>query len=247
MGTSFPKPELDETPAAWMRRCNLGYYVDPFLSNLAGWTERNPQIPAYPREGTFDVGYLGSAHRTIKGRLRKAMQTQNTTNWVKVLPVVLAELRMTRTDILGGLSPYEIVMGRPFPVPWRQKTALGGTADLDVRRSEYTAGLLTVLNEYWERVNQTITDPPKVPTHSFKPGDKILVKKFERKGFSDPIFSEPTTVLAVTRTGVLTDLFPQCLMDRVYTLAAAVRPPPPVYQLLIAHTNKVYMSAHTPE
>ncbi|KAL7837370.1 hypothetical protein SRHO_G00270810 [Serrasalmus rhombeus] len=100
-------------------------------------------------------------------------------------------------------------MGRPFPLPCRQKTALGGTADLDVRRSEYTAGLLTVLNEYWERVNQTITDPPKVPTHAFKPGDQVLVKKFERKGFSDSPFSEPTTVLAVTRTGVLTDLFPQ--------------------------------------
>ncbi|KAL6481500.1 hypothetical protein MHYP_G00095800 [Metynnis hypsauchen] len=122
-------------------------------------------------------------NRTIKGRLRKAMQTQNTTNWVKVLPVVLAELRMTRTDTLGGLSPYEIVMGRPFPVPWRQKTALGGTADLDVRGSEYTAGPC---------------------------------------------------------------LF-RCLMDRVYALAAAVRPPPPVYQPLISSTNNMYVCTHAPD
>ncbi|KAL7828580.1 hypothetical protein SRHO_G00322140 [Serrasalmus rhombeus] len=193
-------------------------------------------------------------NRTIKGRLRTAMQTQNTTNWVKVLPVVLAELRMTRTDTLGGLSPYEIVMVRPFPVPWRQVTALGGLADLEVRRSEYTAGLLSVLNEYWERVNQNITNPPKTPTHPYKPGDQIMVKKFERKGFSDPPFSEPTTVFAVTRTGkhdaadnalsllggylamiapivcvllLLLCMGPclfRCLMDRVYALASSLVP-----------------------
>ncbi|KAL7880809.1 hypothetical protein SRHO_G00030630 [Serrasalmus rhombeus] len=84
-------------------------------------------IPYHPQSS----GMVERVNRTIKGRLRKAMQTQNTTNWVKVLPVVLAELRMTRTDTLGGLSPYEIVMGRPFPVPWRQVTALGGLADLE--------------------------------------------------------------------------------------------------------------------
>ncbi|KAL7859466.1 hypothetical protein SRHO_G00146130 [Serrasalmus rhombeus] len=66
-------------------------------------------IPYHPQSS----GMVERVNRTIKGRLRKAMQTQNTTNWVKVLPVVLAELRMVRTDTLGGLSPYEIVMGRP--------------------------------------------------------------------------------------------------------------------------------------
>uniref|UniRef100_A0AAR2KIN6 Gypsy retrotransposon integrase-like protein 1 n=1 Tax=Pygocentrus nattereri TaxID=42514 RepID=A0AAR2KIN6_PYGNA len=89
-------------------------------------------IPYHPQSS----GMVERVNRTIKGRLRKAMQTQNTTNWVKVLPVVLAKLRMARTDTLGGLSPYEIVMGRPFPLPWRQKTALGGTADLDVRLTQ---------------------------------------------------------------------------------------------------------------
>ncbi|KAL7841313.1 hypothetical protein SRHO_G00250040 [Serrasalmus rhombeus] len=138
-------------------------------------------IPYHPQSS----GMVERVNRTIKGRLRKAMQMQNITNWVNVLPVVLAKLRMARTDTLGGLSPYEIVMGRPFPLPWRQKTALGGTADLDVRRSEYTAGLLTVLNEYWERVNQTITDPPKVPTHAFKPGDQMPHGKGLRAGLRD--------------------------------------------------------------
>ncbi|KAL7851867.1 hypothetical protein SRHO_G00176520 [Serrasalmus rhombeus] len=87
-------------------------------------------------------------------------------------------------------------MGRPFPLPWRQKTAPGGTADVDVRRSEYTAGLLTVLNEYWERVNQTITDPPKVPTHAFKPGDQMPHGKGLRAGLRDATPAAPYTSLS---------------------------------------------------
>lgn len=65
MGSSFPKPALGETPKDWMQRCGLTYYVVPYLDNLGGWTEANPQIPPYPRSGTFDPGYLASAHRMI--------------------------------------------------------------------------------------------------------------------------------------------------------------------------------------
>ncbi|MGL5624643.1 hypothetical protein, partial [Cetobacterium sp.] len=65
MGNSYPKPKPDETPASWMQHCGLTYYVTPYLDNLAGWTEATPQIPPYPREGTFDPGYLASAYRMI--------------------------------------------------------------------------------------------------------------------------------------------------------------------------------------
>ncbi|XP_046719928.1 uncharacterized protein LOC124395473 [Silurus meridionalis] len=65
MGNSYPKPEPEETPSFWIQRCGLTYYVTPYLDNLAGWTEVTPHIPPYPREGTFDPGYLASAYRMI--------------------------------------------------------------------------------------------------------------------------------------------------------------------------------------
>ncbi|KAL7866149.1 hypothetical protein SRHO_G00113960 [Serrasalmus rhombeus] len=148
-------------------------------------------------------------------------------------------------------------MGRPFPLPWRQKTALGGTADLDVRRSEYTAGLLTVLNEYWERVNQTITDPPKVPTHAFKPGDQyanwtakqytndscyvchLMPSSVDKHSMATAPLDLSATLQAVAHTCL-------CLTERVYALASAMRPPRPVYQPLISSTNNMYVCSHAP-
>ncbi|MGL5564422.1 MAG: hypothetical protein ACRDC4_01675, partial [Plesiomonas sp.] len=43
------------------------YYTNPYLDNLAGWTE-GTQWRSYPREGTFDPGFLRSAFDLIYGR-----------------------------------------------------------------------------------------------------------------------------------------------------------------------------------
>ncbi|KAL7863445.1 hypothetical protein SRHO_G00124290 [Serrasalmus rhombeus] len=118
---------LDETEDTMEK--HLGIDSDkgtPFTSKVTQMLAKHLSIdwafhiPYHPQSS----GMVERVNRTIKGRLRKAMQTQNITNWVKVLPVVLAKLRMARTDTLGGLSPYEIVMGRPFPLPWCQKTSM---------------------------------------------------------------------------------------------------------------------------
>ncbi|KAL7883495.1 hypothetical protein SRHO_G00011580 [Serrasalmus rhombeus] len=37
-----------------------------------------------------------------------------------------------------------------------------------------------------------------------------------------------------------------CLMERVYALASAMRPPRPVYQPLISSTNNMYVCSHAP-
>ncbi|KAL7880046.1 hypothetical protein SRHO_G00023000 [Serrasalmus rhombeus] len=37
-----------------------------------------------------------------------------------------------------------------------------------------------------------------------------------------------------------------CLMERVYTLASAMRPPRPVYQPLISSTNNIDVCSHAP-
>ncbi|XP_067291420.1 uncharacterized protein [Pseudorasbora parva] len=67
MGQTYPKPEPSEAPKAWMERCSWGYYTNPYLDNLAGWTE-GTQWRSYPREGTFDPGFLRNAFDLIYGK-----------------------------------------------------------------------------------------------------------------------------------------------------------------------------------
>ncbi|XP_053370300.1 serine/threonine-protein kinase pim-1-like [Clarias gariepinus] len=47
------------------------------------------------------------------------------------------------------------------------------------------------------------------PTHPFVPGDTVLVKILNPREVGDAVYSTPTTVIAVTRTAVLTDSQPQ--------------------------------------
>ncbi|XP_060779523.1 protein NYNRIN-like [Neoarius graeffei] len=164
-------------------------------------------IPYHPQSS----GIVERANRTIKGKLRKAMQDAGTKNWVQVLPLVLADMRMTAQVALDNLSPYELAMGRPFPVPWRRGMQVIGTGDLEVHLSEYAVGLMRVLDEYWARVNSKKPPIPEAHTHPFEVGDRVLVKRFGKLNapMEESPYSGPTDVLAVTRTAVLTDLFPQ--------------------------------------
>ncbi|XP_060771513.1 uncharacterized protein LOC132882258 [Neoarius graeffei] len=164
-------------------------------------------IPYHPQSS----GIVERANRTIKGKLRKAMQDAGTKNWVQVLPLVLADMRMTAQVALDNLSLYELVMGRPFPVPWRRGMQVIGTGDLEVHLSEHAVGLMRVLDEYWARVNSKKPPIPEAHTHPFEVGDRVLVKRFGKLNapMEESPYSGPTDVLAVTRTAVLTDLFPQ--------------------------------------
>ncbi|XP_060778777.1 uncharacterized protein LOC132887256 isoform X2 [Neoarius graeffei] len=164
-------------------------------------------IPYHPQSS----GIVERANRTIKGKLHKAMQDAGTKNWVQVLPLVLADMRMTAQVALDNLSPYELVMGRPFPVPCRRGMQVIGTGDLEVHLSEYAVGLMRVLDEYWARVNSKKPPIPEAHTHPFEVGDRVLVKRFAKLNapMEESPYSGPTDVLAVTRTAVLTDLFPQ--------------------------------------
>ncbi|KAF7689327.1 hypothetical protein C0J45_23174, partial [Silurus meridionalis] len=120
-------------------------------------------------------------------------------------------MRMTTQVALDHLSPYELVLGRPFPLPWHRGKQALGTGDLDVHLSEYAAGLLQTLDDYWTQVSEKKTQIPTENTHPFKVGDRVLVKKLDKMGtpLGETTYSAPADVIAVTRTAVLTDLFPQ--------------------------------------
>ncbi|XP_060754491.1 protein NYNRIN-like [Neoarius graeffei] len=163
-------------------------------------------IPYHPQSS----GIVERTNRTLKDKLTKAMQTTGSRNWVDLLPATLAEIRMTSKPSLGGYSPYEIIFGRPFPVPWRKGTPALGTSDLKTHMDEYSAALIDKLHEICNKVNSTISLPPSANTHPFQVGDKVLVQFFKRFGqLGKPRYSEPAEIVAITRTAVLTDLFPQ--------------------------------------
>ncbi|XP_056315032.1 protein NYNRIN [Danio aesculapii] len=181
-------------------------------------------IPYHPQSS----GVVERTNRTIKDKLKKAMQSMGRSDWPALIPVVLADMRMSPHKGLQGLSPYETVMGRPFSAPWRKGGHALGDGSCDVHISEYMQQLIGVLNQYWAKLHSCAAPMPEDKTHPFKVGDKLLIKQFAKmgKGLSDTKYREPAEVVAVTRTAVLTFSFPQwihllfkvCLQICVYTV-----------------------------
>ncbi|XP_041436197.1 uncharacterized protein LOC121399476 [Xenopus laevis] len=142
-------------------------------------------------------------NRTIKDKLTKATSA-TWTNWKSFLPAVLAEIGMTPHSVTK-LSPFEIVMGRPFPTPWVKGSLVIQHTDLNLIQEEYVRNLITTLNGIYGDVSLSFPLPPQEPTHPFRPGDPVVVRQlhsYRKDGFP---FGPRVTVIAITRTAVLSD------------------------------------------
>ncbi|KAL1256500.1 hypothetical protein QQF64_012045 [Cirrhinus molitorella] len=144
----------------------------------------------------------------IKDRITKAcMETGR--NWVDVLPAVLAEIRMSPSSTTK-MSPFEILMGRPFPTPWVEGCAGNlSTGDTEVIIADYVDSLIKTLNDINGDVSLSLPLPAEKPTHPFVPGQQVLIKCLKPPKLGEPKYFGPATVIAVTRTGVLTDFQPR--------------------------------------
>ena len=110
------------------------------------------------------------------------------------------------------MSPFEILMGRPFPTPWAKHPLVVQEGDMDLIREEYVTKLIKVLSETEEKVACKSPCLPQEPTHPFQVGDRVLVKNLKKgKAPGDFTYGPPTTVVAVTHTAVLTEETPTCI------------------------------------
>ncbi|KAM8945551.1 uncharacterized protein RCH25_048842 [Pelodytes ibericus] len=145
-------------------------------------------------------------NRTFKVKLRKAT-AGSFEKWKTMLPIILAEIRMTPNK-KTGLSPFEILMGRPFPTPWARKPLVVQEGDLDLIREQYVRDLITTLDKIEGNVAYKSPSLSQEPTHPFQVGDEVIVKAIRKKNPGDFPYGPTTTVVAITRTAVLTENSP---------------------------------------
>lgn len=128
--------------------------------------------------------------------MTQAMQTESTTDWVQLLPVVLAKLRMTPYKDVH-LSP-EIIFGCPFPTPGRKGGPAIGTTDLDVLPAEYSAALLKPIDQQNEFLKCKQPEMLKGSTHLFQAGYKVMVKSLRPINMGEGKYKGPAELVAIT-------------------------------------------------
>ncbi|OCT72300.1 hypothetical protein XELAEV_18035274mg [Xenopus laevis] len=175
-------------------------FVSKVLQELIKWLQVTWKfhVPYHPQSS----GIVERMNRTIKDKLRKATHA-TWKHWKSFLPAILAEIHMT-PNTTTKLSPFEIVMGRPFPTPWVKGPLVIMPGGLNLIQEEYVRNLITCLNGIYGDVSLSFPLPPQEPTHPFRPGDLVVVRHISRSRKGGFPFGPPTTVIAITRTAVLT-------------------------------------------
>ncbi len=111
---------------------------------------------------------------------------------------------------MGVSIPFYILMGRPFPTPWfKGRASVSSLGDMEVILDDYVISLIDKLNSVFANVSLSLPIPSDKPTHNFLPGQQVLIRSLKPVTIGEPRYLGPAVVIAVTRTGVLTDHQPQ--------------------------------------
>lgn len=122
--------------------------------------------------------------------------------WLKVLPLVLLAMR-GRSRVKVGLSPYEVLMGRPMP----RGTGAPHNSSLNTEifhhdMIDYCINLSRTLQSIRTQVKEALPLSREGQLHDLQPGDWIVVKDYRRHAWNSPRWLGPFQVLLITSSAV---------------------------------------------
>ncbi|XP_042783253.1 protein NYNRIN-like [Panthera leo] len=141
-------------------------------------------------------------NRTLKETLTK-LTTETGTNWVVLLPYALFRVRNSPYKL--GLTPYEIIHGRPPPIiPNLKDNLIKAENDNSLEFLFSLQALQRVHEDVWPKLKELYeTGPPPIP-HQFPPGDWVLIKR-HRQGTLEPRWKGPFQVILKMPTAIKVD------------------------------------------
>ena len=166
------------------------------LSKYVGIDLRN-HCAYHPQSG----GAVERENGTLKNKLAKAAADTGM-SWLKVLPLVLLAMR-GRTRVKVGLSPYEVLMGRPMPMG----TGAPHNSNLNTEffhhdMIDYCVNLSRTLQSIRIQVKEALPLSKEEQLHDLQPGDWIVVKDYRRRTWNSPRWLGPFQVLLITSSAV---------------------------------------------
>ena len=147
-------------------------------------------------------GQVERMNRTLKETLTK-LTMETGANWVVLLPYALFRVRNSPYKL--GLTPYEIIRGRPPPIiPNLKDNLIKAENDNSLEFLFSLQALQRVHEDVWPKLKELYeTGPPPIP-HQFRPGDWVLVKR-HRQGTLEPRWKGPFQVILTTPTAIKVD------------------------------------------
>lgn len=125
-------------------------------------------------------GMVERVNGTLKNKITKICGSTGL-NWVDALPLALMSCRM-ETNRNTHLSPHEMLMGRPMPIPM-----LGGLykgPSLDILQSElksYLMYLTKIHKAIYLQEKKMVPEPGLEGPLPVVPGDLVYVRVFRKK------------------------------------------------------------------